>query len=395
MAAAASPLREQPIECEQGPEHHEDPELDQLDDVLRASLEAHADVLAPDAEHDRRHEHRDEAVALGRQLRERVCAEADARARRAPSGAADLVPEHARAGQQHRPPAARPPARSRSPRRGPEARTPTTRSRVVGGQRGRERQHGRQRQPVVQTRLQVQRVADQARNPRVGHHSGREHRVGRRQQRAEEEGLRPGQIGERLGGQRHEGAPSTASPAPACAAAAAMRAGASPPPPRARRGTGSGSAPRPPASSRSPTRGRTPISRDPPPPARSRLPRRGLSATGSCGAPLRRRARRRPAARPAPRRPRRTGSSRRRVRDPCAPSLSALSEGRQAASPLDDTGRAEPGPPGERRWVGHRVRRLHTFRPPGRRFVLSLPTGLACVRRSDTRRACEAPLPSP
>ena len=50
-----------------------------------------------------------------------------------------------------------------------------------------------QRQPVVQPGLEVQRVADQRGHPRVGHHAGRQHRVGGREQRADQEAFGPGQ----------------------------------------------------------------------------------------------------------------------------------------------------------------------------------------------------------
>ena len=58
---------------------------------------------------------------------------------------------------------------------------------VVGAERRAEGQHGRQRQPVVHPRLEVERVAHEPRHARVGDHRGRQHRVGRRQQRADQE----------------------------------------------------------------------------------------------------------------------------------------------------------------------------------------------------------------
>ena len=47
-------------------------------------------------------------------------------------------------------------------------------------------------------------MADEPRNPRIGHHARREHRIGRRQQRTEQERLGPGQVGERVGDDRHQ-----------------------------------------------------------------------------------------------------------------------------------------------------------------------------------------------
>ena len=60
-------VREQVVEGEDRAEHEEHAELHDLDQVLGARLEALADVRPPDPERDRGHEHRDEAVALGRE----------------------------------------------------------------------------------------------------------------------------------------------------------------------------------------------------------------------------------------------------------------------------------------------------------------------------------------
>jgi len=65
-------------------------------------------------------------------------------------------------------------------------------------ERGREGDHGRQREPVVEARLEVEGVAHQSRHPRVVDHAGGEHGVGGREQRAEQEGLRPVEIREQL-----------------------------------------------------------------------------------------------------------------------------------------------------------------------------------------------------
>ena len=150
--------------------------------------------------------------------------------------------------------------------------------------RGGEGEHRRQRQAVVQARLQVERVANDARHARVGDDARGEHRVGRRQQRPDQQRLGPVQVGQRVARRARPAARSAASPARACATAGATPSAASPPRPRARRGTGSGSARRPPAPARSPSadRGRAPRAR--PGRARSRRPRRPRRARGSCAA---------------------------------------------------------------------------------------------------------------
>ena len=104
-----------------------------------------------------------------------------------------------------------------------------------------------QRQAVVQAGLEVERVANQPRHARVGDHRGREHGVGGREQRPQQERLGPAEVGERVGGQRDQAGGERHRRARACAAAGARPPGASPPPPRARRGTGSGSGRPPPA----------------------------------------------------------------------------------------------------------------------------------------------------
>ena len=75
---------------------------------------------------------------------------------------------------------------------------------VVRRRRGGEREHGRQREPVVEPRLEIQRVANHPRHARVGHHRGRQHRIGGRQQRAEQEALGPVEIGHDVGQRRDQ-----------------------------------------------------------------------------------------------------------------------------------------------------------------------------------------------
>ena len=73
-------------------------------------------------------------------------------------------------------------------------------------ERARERQHRRQRQSVVQPGLEVERVPDHARDARVGHDARRQHGVGRREERSDQEALRPREVGEDARRQRHENA---------------------------------------------------------------------------------------------------------------------------------------------------------------------------------------------
>jgi hypothetical protein len=67
-----------------------------------------------------------------------------------------------------------------------------------------EGQHGRERQAVVEARLEVQGVADHAGHARVGHHRGRQHRVGRREQRADQQRRRPVEPDQQLRRRRHD-----------------------------------------------------------------------------------------------------------------------------------------------------------------------------------------------
>jgi hypothetical protein len=68
---------EQAVEGEQRAEHHEDPQLHDLHDVLGARLERRPDVGPQDAEHDRRHERGDQAVPVRRQDRRAIRDERD------------------------------------------------------------------------------------------------------------------------------------------------------------------------------------------------------------------------------------------------------------------------------------------------------------------------------
>ena len=88
-------------------------------------------------------------------------------------------------------------------------------------QGGAEGEHRRQREAVVEPRLEVQRVADRPRNPRVGDHARGQHGIGGGEQRAEQERLGPAQTGQQLGAPRRRSPRSAAWPARACGTAAA------------------------------------------------------------------------------------------------------------------------------------------------------------------------------
>lgn len=66
---------------------------------------------------------------------------------------------------------------------------------LPGGDEGEEEEHERERDAVVQPRLDVERVADEARHALRGDEARGHDRVRRREDGAQEEGLRPGQLG--------------------------------------------------------------------------------------------------------------------------------------------------------------------------------------------------------
>ena len=115
------------------------------------------------------------------------------------------MPSPARAARQQ-------PRRQRSRRRCPDAKpsvmswsTNSHHTKSSSSPRARRRARARrQREAVVEARLEVERVADHARHARVGHDARRQHRVGRGQQRAEEEALGPVQVGQRVRGERDD-----------------------------------------------------------------------------------------------------------------------------------------------------------------------------------------------
>ena len=138
-------------------------------------------------ERDRADEHRDEPVAAGWRPYA-VGRERHAEHVQRLVVVRDAVPRRrARAAS-----ARRPRSRGRSRRRSPRptsCRTNSyqTKSPWFVASAAREGQHRRQREAVVQPRLEVEGVADEARHPRVGDDARRQHGIGRRQQGAEQE----------------------------------------------------------------------------------------------------------------------------------------------------------------------------------------------------------------
>ena len=244
--------------------------------------------MAADAERDRAHEHRDQPVARRRQARSRRRWRTARRARTATAGAPGC---HCRAGS-----AARRAGRIAIPNAKPSVTSWSTKCHQTKSSSpaatALKASTAGQREPVVEARLEVERVAHDARHARVGDHARGEHRVGRREQRADQEALRPAEVGQRSAWPARRSRTSAASPRRACAAAAATPSAASRPRPRARRGTGSRSARRSPGRARSPSVGS--ISSTPKPPSPSRKPAsdedRGQRQERAVGEPRRERA---------------------------------------------------------------------------------------------------------
>jgi hypothetical protein len=66
-------------------------------------------------------------------------------------------------------------------------------------------QHERKSQPVVEAGLEIEGVSDQRGNPLGGHHRGRHDRIGRSENRPEQECLCPAQVGkQRLSPERQQ-----------------------------------------------------------------------------------------------------------------------------------------------------------------------------------------------
>ena len=162
------------------------------------------EIGAADAERDRADEHGDEAVAARLGDRQAVGRERHAEHVERLVVVGDAVEHAASARHQPRRNEAEHDAEGEARGRRPGARTRTRRSRLAGDQRGAEGEHGRQRQAIVQPRLEVEGMAHEPRHARVGHHARREHRVGRREKRAEQERLGPRQVGERVRDERDQ-----------------------------------------------------------------------------------------------------------------------------------------------------------------------------------------------
>ncbi len=126
-------VREQAVDGEQRTEHREDRELDDLHHLLCVLRELSAQIRTADSDHDRSHEHCDEAVSTWRKHRQSVCGERDRRVRTEPFDGRESRESSELSAQRRRVAStasrstrrrARKP--SRDPR--PEARSATTRS---------------------------------------------------------------------------------------------------------------------------------------------------------------------------------------------------------------------------------------------------------------------------
>ena len=182
---AAQPSANRPSSVRIAPNTRKTPSFTSSTTSSDCASKQSRDVGPPDAERDRRDEHGDEPVALGRQRRDAVRRERDAERVERLLVLADLVAQRAPA--RHQP---------RGDERDHETRWPAPTSTSWStnshqtkssspGRRRREGEHRGQRQAVVQARLEVERVPDQPRHARVGHDRGREDGIGGRQQRAD------------------------------------------------------------------------------------------------------------------------------------------------------------------------------------------------------------------
>ena len=160
-----------------------------------------AQVVAADAERDRAHEHGDQPVALGRQRdRRRRRSRTRRRARTATAGAPGSPALRGISAAASRPiaiPNAKPSVTSWSTNcHHTKSSWPATTARNAST--------AGSASPSLRPGLEVERVAHDARHARVGDHRRREHRVGRREQRAEQEALGPAEIGQRVRGDRDD-----------------------------------------------------------------------------------------------------------------------------------------------------------------------------------------------
>ena len=216
-------------------------ELDDLDDVVGAVLEVAAEVGPADAEHDRADVHGDEAVAVRRDRRDAVGGEGDAeRVERLLMGRDRLVePPPRGSSTDARSPIAMPKARPSADVLQHEGHQ--TKSLLVELSAAVSASTGGSARPSLSPDSRFSEWRTRRGTRGLVTTLDDEHRVGGRQQRAEQERLvqtgRSGRGGDRddRGGDRHRDDEL-------CAAAAATRAGASRPRPRGRRGTGSRSA---------------------------------------------------------------------------------------------------------------------------------------------------------
>ena len=194
-------VAEQAVERQQRAEDDEHAELDDLDDVVGALLEGVAQVVAADAERDRAHEHGDQPVALGRQ-RDRDAVGGERRAERVQRllVRGDLAACAASATRPAGPcaiPKAKPSVTSWSTKchhTKPSSSAATARKASTAGSAS----------PSLSpdSRLSEWRTTRGTRG--LVTTRGREHRVGRREQRADQEALGPAEVGQPVRGQRDD-----------------------------------------------------------------------------------------------------------------------------------------------------------------------------------------------
>ena len=149
-AHGCQPVVEEAAQREQRAEHHEDPQLDHLDQVLSLGLERRADVGPQDAEHDRADERGDQPVAVRREDSGPVGGERDPQGEERLLVRADLRAQcssdrhQARRQEPHRYPHPQP------DRHVLEHEPPPVEVAAAHLQSRDERHHGGQRQPVVE-----------------------------------------------------------------------------------------------------------------------------------------------------------------------------------------------------------------------------------------------------
>ncbi len=235
---AAQPEPKRPCSVSRVPNTTKIPSLTSSTMSAAWRFEVAADVGAADAEDDRSDVDRDQPVAVRRQHRQPVGGKRGAQREQRALVRRDAVLQPHVAGSQPGGGEAHGHAHREAEHDVLDHEPPPHEVAATDGQGRAERQHRRQRQAVVEPRLQVERVTDHRRHARVGDDARGQHRIGGRQQRSHQERLRPRQTGQQPRaqrddhrGQRHRQHELAKGQAASVTAAAHRR-------PRARRGTG-------------------------------------------------------------------------------------------------------------------------------------------------------------